>query len=120
MNPEDLSIEELQELLRSKIEESEIEEPSETVIDDDFTVTRTDSVNEANKQKVEAKDNTWIDEGEHKDVETPEYKPTTRNRLKPESHKVNRVCHICGKKFEISPSLISGEFTRCDNCTGRK
>ena len=60
--------------------------------------------------------NTWVDEGEHRDVETPEVTPPPRNRKSPV--KIEKKCHICGKSFKVNAALVSGEFIRCDSCTG--
>lgn len=67
---------------------------------------------------VKAGQNTWVDEGEHKDVITPKSKITPRNRKPPKTKDV--TCHVCQKKFKINPSLTYGEYYRCDRCSGNK
>ena len=112
MNPEDLSIEELQKILQKKLEvENKKEEPKRSV-SDDFSVSRPSSG--SRKEAVRAKENTWQDTGEHEDVSTPDFTPTARRR--PKANKVKKRCHVCGKTFEISSSLVSGEFLRCNDC----
>ena len=120
MKPEDLSIDELKELIRRKEKSDDKKEnPKESkgvVIDRDFVVQRDDKSGVSKKQPVKGGKNTWTDKGEHRDVDTPNYEPSTRSR--PATHKVNKVCHVCGKKFEIVASLVSGEFMRCNSCIG--
>jgi hypothetical protein len=121
MKPEDLSIEELQKLLAEKLApEASVESNEETedgvVIGEDFKVVRQGSKG-PRKEPVKAGDNQWKDTGELSEVETPDIKLTPRNRKAIAA--VERVCHVCGKKFSIHPSLVSGEFIRCNNCTGR-
>ena len=122
MNPEDLSIEELQKLLSKKMidisskDKSNVTpDTSENDIAEDFTVNR--APNKARKSAVKASKNQFVDEGEDKDIETPNVKPTPRNRRPPK--KVQKTCHVCGKKFEILASLVSGEYIRCNRCIGR-
>ena len=112
MNPEDLSIEELQKLLEQKREEQKTKSDE---IDNDFTVSRSES-DLRRKRPVRGGKNTWVAEGEHRDVETPEVTPTPRNRKSPV--KIEKKCHICGKSFKVNAALVSGEFIRCDSCTG--
>lgn len=120
MKPEDLSIEELQKLLAEKMSSQEEDEEQNTdddvVIGDDFKIVRKGSRG-PRKEPVKARENTWKDTGEMSDIETPAVELTPRNR-KPTS-KVEKICHVCGKKFSIHPSLVSGEYIRCDKCTGR-
>ena len=117
MNPEDMSIEELQKLLNKKMEEKSDEAPDvpDNDIAEDFTVSRTP--NKARKSTVRASKNQFVDEGEDKHIETPNIQATPRNRRPPK--KVQRTCHVCGKKFEILASLVSGEYIRCNRCIGR-
>jgi len=120
MKPEDLSVDELRELIRRKEQSEEKKEGAEeskgVVVDRDFVVQRDTTSGGSKKQPVKGGKNTWTDKGEHKDIDTPEYEPSTRSR--PATHRVNKVCHVCGKKFEIVASLVSGEFMRCDSCIG--
>ena len=119
MNPEDLSIEELQKLLAQKQGEAkkqpQEEQVDEGVVGDDFRVNRKDSG--PRREAVKAGKNTWSDTGEHREIKTPEVDPIPRNRSR--AHKVERQCHVCGKTFSVHPSLISGEYMRCDRCIGR-
>ena len=120
MNPEDLSIEELEKLLQKKKSGSaEPEaEPQKQIpsVSEEFTVDRPTNV--ARKKPVKAGENTWSDDGsEFSDVSTPDVELTPRSRPSPKS--VEKVCHVCGGKFKIHASLVSGEFLRCNKCTGR-
>jgi hypothetical protein len=96
----------------SSIEESVSEEAN---VREDFTVTRKPI--QQGKYSVQAGKNTWVDSGELKDVETPEFERTPRNRPKPQV--VETACHVCGKRFKVNQSIVYGEFYRCDRCTGR-
>tara|TARA_B100000214_G_scaffold317585_1_gene251553 strand:- start:311 stop:664 length:354 start_codon:yes stop_codon:yes gene_type:complete len=117
MNPEDMSIEELEALLAKKKQKPE--EPQEEIkeVSSDFYVSIKNENSDSRKRPVRGGKNTWVDTGEHRDVETPDVELTPRNR--PPSTKVEKRCHICGKSFEVDPSLISGEYMRCNTCTGR-
>lgn len=118
-NPEDFSIEELQEILEAKIKELEEESPLSdegTSVKEDFTVSR-NLENTKMKRPVKAGVNTWVDTGENKDVTTPDIELTPRKRPKPTT--IKKRCHVCGKDFEISTKLVSGNFMRCNECTGR-
>jgi DNA-directed RNA polymerase subunit RPC12/RpoP len=126
MKPEDLSIEELQKLLAEKIlaeplasevDKDVVEEAEDgIVIGEDFKIVRK-VLKGPRKEPVKAGKNQWKDTGEMSEVETPEVEPTPRTRQAPS--KVEKVCHVCGKSFSIHPSLVSGEYIRCNNCTGR-
>ena len=86
-----------------------------TRVNDDFTVSRKEQQN--GRQAVRARKNRWVDDGtEHMDIETPEFKRTTRNRSKPKKKRVE--CHVCGKTFSVNPALAFGEYHRCNKCTG--
>lgn len=119
MNPEDLSIEELQKLLVQKQDEAkkELEEPQtdDVVVGNDFKVNRKDSG--PRREAVKAGKNTWSDTGEHKDVDTPDVDPIPRTRSR--AQKIEKNCHVCGKTFSVHPRLISGEYMRCNKCIGR-
>ena len=72
-------------------------------------------------EPVVAGQNTFVDDGtEHNDEEnvTPNVTLTPRRRKPYEPKSVN--CHVCGKNYKVNPSLLSGEFYRCDSCVGTK
>ena len=72
-------------------------------------------------EPVVAGQNTFVDDGtEHNDEEnvTPNVTLTPRRRKPYEPKSVN--CHVCGKSYKVNPSLLSGEFYRCDSCVGTK
>lgn len=91
------------------------EEPISKTVDGDFTMNK-NANSEKKRAKVQARENEWVDTGEAKDVETPKVTRTPRNRSVPKKKNVN--CHACGKTFQISPSLMFGEYYRCDRCSG--
>lgn len=73
------------------------------------------------KEPVKAGENIFVDDGsEHRDAEnmTPNVPLTPRRRKPYEPKSVN--CHVCGKNYKVNPSLLSGEFYRCDSCVGTK
>lgn len=72
---------------------------------------------QSRKQPVRARENTWTDTGEYREVETPETKRTPRNRLPPQKKEV--TCHVCGKNSKVNANIVYGEYYRCDRCTGR-
>ena len=61
--------------------------------------------------------NEWVDDGELRDIDTPNFEKTPRNRSKPNKQEVE--CHVCGKVFSINSNLVYGEYHRCNKCTGR-
>ena len=118
MKTEDLSIEELQKLLaeKQKSQQEEVDDNQpEASVGEDFTVSKNSSSRKSRKTPVVAGENQWSDTGEHKDVATPEVPRSQRKRNPPQ--KVELTCHVCGKKFKILSSLVSGKFVRCDSCT---
>ena len=90
-------------------------------VTEDFRVVRDNDL-EKRKSPVRAKKNQWIDEGEDRD---PDFDPakyermgkTARNRSRAKKKTIE--CHICGRSFQINPSLVHGEYIRCNRCTGR-
>ena len=70
MNPEDLSIEELQKLLAKKQEEVQesATDDEDVSVDSNFRVQRKESG--PRREAVKARKNTWSDNGEHKDIDT--------------------------------------------------
>ena len=110
-------MEQLNEALKAQKERSEKgEKTPESTVKEDFTVSR-EAKGRKGRRPVRAKKNLWEDTGELGDVETPEFSKTPRSRQK--ATKVSVECHVCGKQFKIIPSLVYGEFIRCNRCTGR-
>lgn len=88
-------------------------------IKEDFTMHKINALqNNRRREPVKARENTWVDTGESKDIITPESSRTPRNRTPPK--KKNVTCHICGKAEKVHANLIYGEYYRCDRCTGNK
>ena len=124
---EGLTLEERDELLDILTQQSEnsstmpphIEAEFSSSSDNTFTMHKPNSISSQNrKQAVQAKENTWVDEGEDRDIKTPEAKRTPRNRTPPQ--KVTVVCSACGKSFEEDKRFVFGEFTRCSSCAVRR
>lgn len=87
-------------------------------VDENFKVNKTDKTTQGRrKEPVRGRENRWQDEGEFRDVETPEFERTPRRR--PAAKKVDLECHICGKTFKEDPRYVYGEFPRCNRCTGK-
>tara|TARA_B100000902_G_scaffold284953_1_gene270955 strand:- start:8275 stop:8649 length:375 start_codon:yes stop_codon:yes gene_type:complete len=107
--------------LLSALAETEevIEEAEETSdITEDFRVVKKSSLkSNGRREPVKARQNTWTDTGEHKDIATPDVQRTPRNR--PPPRKKNVVCNACGKSFKVNASIVYGEYYRCDRCTGK-
>ena len=121
INPEDFTVEQLKEILEAKLAELEagVEKQDasqeETSVSEDFSVTRKED--NKSKRQVRGGENTWVDTGEHRDVETPNVQRTPRNRAAPK--KKNVTCNACGKKFNVNASIVYGEYYRCDRCVGK-
>ena len=96
------------------------EEPVSQAVDGDFSMKPNEALVSKRRSPVRAGKNTWIDQGEcrGKEVETPDIKPTPRNRKPPAMKEV--ICHVCGNKSKVNASLVHGEFYRCDRCSGNK
>ena len=91
------------------------EEPISKAVDGNFQMKKpTDR--SPRRSTVRAGKNTWVDEGELKDIKTPDIKPTPRNRKAPKKKEV--ICRACGKTFKINASLVFGESYRCERCIG--
>ena len=117
-----LSDEQKQKLMQGLMEASEKESVEEAVsskpqssVTEDFKVKREQAV--TGKAPVKFKKNKWEDQGEFKEVETPDFKRTPRKRNAPNKKTVE--CHVCGKEFSINANLVYGEYMRCNRCTGR-
>lgn len=114
-----LSEEQKQKLLEVLTSETKMDNSStpSVSVDENFKVKRTDSTSTRRKEQVRGRENRWKDEGEFKDVETPQFERTPRRREP--AKKVDLECHICGKTFKQDSRYVYGEFARCNKCTGR-
>jgi len=91
--------------------------PKKTKVNDDFSVSRNFGPKVKTSVKAEVSIiNSWVDTGESREIVTPEYQASSRERKPPK--KVELTCHVCKRLFTISPSLVYGENTRCNRCTG--
>ena len=72
------------------------------------------------KRAVRAQSNTWVDNGEDRDdgYNPDNYKKVPRQRQDSRNVLVEKTCSCCNKRFKVNPSLVYGEFFRCDRCTG--
>lgn len=87
-------------------------------VDENFKVNKTDTITSSRrKEPVRGRENRWQDEGEFRDVETPNFERTPRRR--PSAKKVDLECHVCGKIFKEDSRYVYGEFPRCNRCTGK-
>lgn len=124
---ESLTDEQKAELVKSlmKSEKEEPEQKEEVVssdieVNEDFTVTR--KINESTRRNpVRAKKNKWVDDGsfqlEGEEEFSSDRKRSSRSRGK--TKKVQLECSVCGKTYMEHPSLIYGEYHRCNRCGGR-
>jgi len=99
------------------VEESQ---PEEKVVED-FTMHKekvSNGVKNRRKEPVKARQNTWTDTGEHREIETPDVQRTPRNRPSPKKKDV--LCNACGKTFKVNASIVYGEYYRCERCVGTR
>ena len=87
-----------------------------TKINEDFTVNK-DLQQSRRREAVRARKNEWTDNGEHRDIVTPEFEKTPRNRQAPK--KVDLECDVCGRSFKEDSRFVYGERHRCSRCTGK-
>lgn len=112
-----LTPDQLESLKSALIQSQQKAEQQEENIGNDFRMKRSENNNQRKrKEQVRARENTWVDTGEKKEITTPEFIPAPRTRKAPEKVKVK--CHICGKSTEVDTRFVYGEFYRCNNCTG--
>ena len=89
----------------------------EAYVDDKFIVQNRGHKSSRGKSQVKAGKNKWVDDGELRDVETPDFERTPRRRSSTSNVKVEG--HVCGKTFKSDPRYLYGEYHRCNKCTGR-
>jgi len=96
-----------------------INNSSSVIVDENFIVKKVENNNTNNRRKepVKGRKNNWVDNGEFRDIETPEFERTPRRREA--AKKVDLECHVCGKVFKADPKFVYGEFHRCNRCTGK-
>ena len=110
---------------KSRLEDQEQEETvsskPQSNVTEDFRVVQNEQLDKR-KTPVRARKNEWVDTGEDRD---PDFNPekyermgkTARNRGKVKKRTIE--CHVCGRSFQVNPSLVHGEYVRCNRCTGR-
>ena len=110
---------------KSRLEDQEQEETvsskPQSNVTEDFRVVQNEQLDKR-KTPVRARKNEWVDTGEDRD---PDFNPekyermgkTARNRGKVKKRTIE--CHVCGRTFQVNPSLVHGEYVRCNRCTGR-
>ena len=106
--------------LKDKPEQKEEAVSSEVEVTEEFRVTN--SKVERGRSPVRARKNRWEDTGEWQLPEGEEEwggnrKRATRSRSK--AKKVKLECSVCGKTYMENPSLVYGEYHRCNRCGGR-
>lgn len=103
---------------KEEAKETEQDVPEDNV-NEDFRVTN--SKLERGRTPVRARKNRWEDTGEFQLDGEEEWssnrKKTARSRTK--AKKVQLECSVCGKTYMESPSLVYGEYHRCNRCGGR-
>jgi hypothetical protein len=85
-------------------------------VNEDFTVNK-ELQQSRRRESVRARKNEWTDNGEHRDIVTPEFEKTPRNRQPPK--KVDLECDVCGRAFKEDTRFVYGERHRCSRCTGK-
>lgn len=96
-----------------------VKEETSRVITEDFTMRKESGIkNSKRKEPVKARQNTWTDTGEARNIVTPDIKRTPRERQPPK--KVDVKCHVCGKEFSTDKRFVFGEYNRCDRCASKK
>ena len=73
---------------------------------------------DSRREPVSAQKNTWTDEGEHKNISTPDVQRTPRNRPPPKMKDV--TCNKCNKIFKVNASVVYGEYHICDRCVSKR
>jgi len=111
-----LSPEQIESLKSALLKTQKKEELAEEDNNNNFRMNKSIDKKHKRKEPVKARENTWVDNGEKRDITTPEFTPVARTREAPEKVKVK--CHICGRTTEVDNRFICGEFYRCNNCTG--
>jgi len=111
----------VQSLLKTNKKEEVKEEmvSSEVGVNEDFTVTR--DINETKRNiPVRAKKNKWVDTGEHQ-LDEDEFSSSRKraSRTRGKTNKVELECSVCGKNYMEHPSLVYGEYHRCNRCGGK-
>ena len=90
-------------------------------INEDFRVTQSKTQLERGRTPVRARKNRWEDTGEFQLEGEEEWssgrKRTARSRAK--AKKVQLECSVCGKTYLEHPSLVYGEYHRCNRCGGK-
>jgi hypothetical protein len=90
-------------------------------VTEDFRVVQNSDLDKR-KTPVRAKKNQWVDNGEDRD---PEFNPEKFERMGKAARNRDKIkkrtieCHVCGRSFQVNPSLVHGEYVRCNRCTGR-
>ena len=113
--------EEQKAMLLKALTNDNIKQSNEIVVEDKntfITSSKPRLANQKRREPVRAKQNTWNDSGEDRNIETPQYQPTPRTREKIE--KISVQCHACKKEFTIDPRFVYGEYYRCDRCSSRR
>lgn len=108
-------------LSETKQKEEAVSSKPQSTVEEDFRVTSSKTELERGRVPVKARKNQWVDDGqfqlEGEDEWSNNRKRTSRSRSK--TTKVEVECSVCGKTFMENPSLMYGEYHRCNRC-GRR
>jgi DNA-directed RNA polymerase subunit RPC12/RpoP len=108
-------------LSETKQKEEAVSSKPQSTVTEDFRVTSSKTELERGRVPVKARKNQWVDDGqfqlEGEDEWSNNRKRTSRSRSK--TTKVEVECSVCGKTFMENPSLMYGEYHRCNRC-GRR
>ena len=104
----------------SKEEKPKQTESNQDNITEDFRVVKNNNnlKSDSRREPVSAQKNTWTDEGEHKNISTPDVQRTPRNRPPPKMKDV--TCNKCNKIFKVNASVVYGEYHICDRCVSKR
>ena len=110
--------------LQEALAKKETPEPTtsnegESEVTEDFRVVKNNNLkSDSRRVPVAAQRNTWVDDGEHKNVVTPEAKRTPRNR--PPAKMKEVTCNKCNKTFKVNASVVYGQYHICDRCGSKR
>jgi hypothetical protein len=106
---------------KPKKEEPKTKKSPQILVDDNFIVTKVESVDSQNRRKepVRARKNEWQDTGEFRDVNSPDYDLTPSPRKREAPKKIDVDCHVCGRSFKADQRFVFGEYHRCNRCVGK-
>ena len=115
-----LTDEQKAQLLNALSPKEDVEAPKQDIVED-FTMHKdkgSNGVKNKRREPVKAREHTWTDTGEHREVATPDVQRPPRNRPTPKKKDV--LCNACGKTFKVNANIVYGEYYRCERCVGTR